>query len=128
MPQIVYIKEAKGMAYEHKTSTVLVDPSSGLWVEEGEWEGFIQSPALGFIHELIHAWHHLRDPESYFKYRKPPKYPFKGESGNRYSTFEEWETIFLERMIATELGEPRRFSSRGIPVIVKGPTSREERK
>lgn len=81
--------------------------------------GNIQSPALGFLHEVGHFIGYSKDKKAYMNRI--------GEDHPLYHDMEEKRVIEqIENPAATKLGEPTRTNHSGTPVKTKGPTSREK--
>jgi RHS repeat-associated protein len=66
------------------------------------------SPALGFAHEVIHAYHLVKDPKSYLQRKADTK-----SVDRKWTNAEEKATIETENQIAHELGETERHTHRG---------------
>jgi RHS repeat-associated protein len=112
---------------EHEWHGIFIDPLSGLRLEKKIYDkisgslrdtitlDFVQSPALGFIHELIHAYIHNMNPkeEDFLQ-----SLLIKG-----YENFLEKKVIQEETKITSELGEPARFQHAGKEYTVESPTS-----
>ena len=81
--------------------------------------GEVQSPAMGFLHEIAHFNH-------YADFDKRKHYEFSLIPAGLFRNAEEMRVINnIENPAALRLGEPTRSNHYGIPVEVSGPTSRE---
>jgi RHS repeat-associated protein len=92
---------------------IQVDPEMGLKTTRGK----VQSPALGYLHELGHADNHYRDPVEHKK---------RSNTKSRHFENQEEKHVIkkLEKPVAKDLGEPTRNDHYGDDVKVKGSTSR----
>ena len=84
-------------------------------------QGEIQSPAIGFLHELDHflGWIKDKGKSSDENSKFVPGNPMDNPEEQRVITGSETEA-------AIRLNEPVRTNHGGVPVRVKGPTSREK--
>ncbi|HRI21130.1 MAG TPA: hypothetical protein PLA68_09245, partial [Panacibacter sp.] len=81
-------------------------------------QGSIQSPALGFLHELDHFLGWIQDGGTTSDL-------LNATPEGKYDNLEEARVITgSEADAANRLGEPIRTNHGGVPVIVNGPTSR----
>ena len=115
----IYIKEINSRdstCYNYKDKTIYINPYEGFKTTSG----FIQSPALGLIHESAHALRSLEEPDNYFNDVRTLLHKDTG-----YRDMEEFRAItFVESPIARQLGESiRNNQNDGFSVKVKGPTS-----
>lgn len=115
-------------AFEASSNTLFYNSSEGVALEDGS----IQSPALGFGHEIAHAARDLSDPEGYEADNHPSETTVEidltGETLPEISitwgtTPEDERVMPIESSMASELGEPQRDShSEGEPTEVSSPT------
>jgi RHS repeat-associated protein len=124
--EVITITESKGgsTGYTPATKTISIDPLKGLLVppEDRKTKGkAVQSPAIGLVHELGHA---------YLDVTKPDR--SKKESATKLNNFGHGATEEEKRVIrefetpaAKKLGEPTRSTYSGTPVTVKCPTCQE---
>jgi hypothetical protein len=80
-------------------------------------QGPIQSPAMGFLHELDHFLGFIANPEAHAERIATP-------AGRFDDAEEERVTTGSETNAARRLNEPVRTNHSGVPVRVEGPTSR----
>lgn len=106
-----------GSVFDSKKKTLDYNPREGVRVNDGS----IQSPALGFGHEIAHAARAFTDPEGFAKDNQPSSSEVRIEPSNdpnvigtiyiEYGvTAEDVRVMELEGAMATELGEPTRAS------------------
>lgn len=127
---IVFDRKADpGMAYDHNTRTVTINPTSGLKVRSS---GKTQSPALGGGHEIGHAAEHDRIGTEAFEKNLEAPILSVTPMGNGikvvYDTSkEETRATQNETKMGKELGEPTRnnYNDHEGPVTTCGPTSNE---
>lgn len=77
--------------------------------------GDVQSPALGYVHEIIHFLHKTTSNEE--------KKKLQNCKSRNYSNLEEKRTVRVERRIAKQLGEPKRKNHFGKKASVDSSTS-----
>jgi RHS repeat-associated protein len=100
----------------HKNGTIWFDPYAGNQIDNGG----IQSPALGFLHEVAHAIRRFRDPVGLKNDRIAVD--------NDYDNKEEKRVITgIETKVAKPLGEPVRQNHNGSLVKVDSPTYHKDR-
>jgi RHS repeat-associated protein len=116
MNQPITLKEGRWMFdtyYNHNTHTLIYNPNYGLQTSAG-----IQTPALGFYHEVGHAIEHLKNPTSFESNLSHSKRQLF------YSNPEEFRNLFqFEIPAVIKAGEPLRSTYEGFPVYTGNPTS-----
>jgi RHS repeat-associated protein len=95
------------MEYSPGTRTISYDPHSGLEFSNGD----IQSPAIGFAHEINHAYRHNQNPTQFDADRRPKvTMNSKGEVVVHLNTTDEQKAVAFEDKIAAQKGERGRSS------------------
>jgi hypothetical protein len=119
--ETILVREAQrgeSQNFHSPSKTITINPTEGLKVKGGPFNGLIQSPALGYFHELAHAYNFLNDPVSYQTNNRIPV--------ENYEDLDEYMIInYFETPVAINLGEPTRVDHYGDPVQVKGSTSKQ---
>jgi hypothetical protein len=119
-PEIIYLSEGKDLddfVFSSETNTIIIHTRSGLKIGEGK----IQSPALGFLHEVIHALQKLENPDQL-------KIDSFALTNDGYHTVEEKRVIDkYETPAAKRMNEPVRTDHKGISVLVSDPTYSENK-
>ena len=106
------------IGYDPKVGAALVNNNQvGKPIEEMEGNGKVQSPALGFLHELDHFLGYANDNGETQEVMKNIELPL-------YDNYEEYRVITgSESQAANHLGEASRTNHYGIPIITEGPAS-----
>lgn len=131
----VHIKEGAELAFHHPTGAnnfkkvitfngtsgleVVDDDQVGVEMENRRGTGFVQSPALGFLHELGHFIGFAKNKRAYKKRHKTEDPVYHNKEEKR--VIEE-----IENPAAEKLGEFQRSNHSGIPVETGGPTKTEK--
>jgi hypothetical protein len=100
--------------YDRNENVIVWNPTQAL--AAAEFNGALQSPAMGLGHEFAHAGPFQQTPVAASDAAYTPDW--------RYDNLEEAHATAIERLTAAVLGEPLRISHRGIPVRVTGPLDR----
>jgi RHS repeat-associated protein len=104
-----------GSVFNGENNELSYDPSEGLQLDNGS----IQSPGLGFGHEIAHAARALSDPEGYAAENMPSEtsIEFEPQEGSLPEVTVKWGTtaedarvMKIESSMASELDEPQRNS------------------
>jgi hypothetical protein len=112
-PEKIILREGAFM-FDPETNELFIDTRSGLSLGDG----MIQSPALGFYHELQHVMGFLEEPEAYKE-----RAGMFIETTEFYGNAEERHVIInFEIHAARILGEPVRENHIGVSIKVKNPT------
>lgn len=113
------------MEYYPGTRTISYDPHSGLEFSNGD----IQSAAIGFAHEVNHAYRHDQDPKQFWADNKAKvTIGPKGEIVVHLSTPNEQKATAFEDKIAADKGERGRggYGERVKPRRTSSPTEHRD--
>ncbi|MCX6578633.1 MAG: RHS repeat-associated core domain-containing protein, partial [Candidatus Aminicenantes bacterium] len=119
--ETILIKEAQRgecQNFHSPSKTITINSTEGLKVKGGPFNGLIQSPALGYFHELAHAYNFLNDYASYQTNNSIVVENY--EDLDEFLVIDQYET-----RVGNDLGEPIRVNHDGELVQVKGPTSKQ---
>jgi hypothetical protein len=119
-PEIIYLDEGKNLDdfyFDPAENKIVINTKSGLKIEDGK----TQSPALGFLHEAIHALQKLENPKQF-------ETDIKTNTNDAYDTAEEKRVIDkYETPAAKRMKEPIRTNHRGTSILVPDPTYSENK-
>jgi RHS repeat-associated protein len=119
-PEIIYLDEGKDLDdfyFDPADNKIVMNSRSGLKIEEGK----TQSPALGFLHEVMHALQKLENPEQF-------ETDIGANTNDDYDTVEEKRVIEkYETPAAKRMEEPIRTNHRGTSILVPDPTYSENK-
>lgn len=118
--EVVTIYEnVNGFIFDDQSLSIGVDPLGGLEIIGGVFAGYLQSPAMGLIHECIHAVSYIENPVEYDANKFIMAIP---SPEGTYEDFNEAWAVHYESRIAVQLNEPIRFNSSGYAVEARSPT------
>jgi hypothetical protein len=107
--------------YDPKERTIYFDPHSGLQFSNGD----IQSPAIGFAHEVDHAARHEEDPKQYAADSAWTQKSTGLEIEMSKNVADEAKATRFERQVAKAVNERgrKRYKEETKPVEVPSPTT-----